>query len=121
MRANDRVRIWRLDKAREATRRPTPPSPSHPVVVPRRPRYPRSVAEPSVAEVVPRRFSEVEPRVARIDDDARAVDGHPALGDAVWLDLEHPSADSAGFLVDDRAYAHVSRSDNTARRDTATP
>jgi mycothiol synthase len=90
------------------------------------------VTEPSVAEVIPRRFSEVEPRVARIDDDARAVDGHPALGDAVWLDLEHPTTDSAGFLVDDRAYAHLSASDNTApsdnaasdntaRNDTATP
>src|SRR5439155_6130444 len=120
-RSNDRVRIWRRDTAREATRRSTPPAPLHPGVVPRRPRYPRSVTEPSVAEVIPRRFSEVEPRIARIDDDARAVDGHPALADAVWLDLKHPSTDSAGFLVDDRAYAHISPSDNTAPSDDATP
>ena len=79
------------------------------------------MTEPSVAEVIPRRFSEVEPRIARIDDDARAVDGHPALADAVWLDLKHPSTDSAGFLVDDRAYAHISPSDNTAPSDDATP
>jgi len=70
------------------------------------------MAEPPVVEVTPARFSEITARVAHIDDDARAVDGHPALGDAVWLDLEHPGTDSAGFLVDDRAYAHVARNDN---------
>jgi mycothiol synthase len=70
------------------------------------------VPEPSVAEVTPARFGEVEARVARIDHDVRAVDGHGALGDAVWLDLEHPGTDSAGFLIGDRAYAHVARSDN---------
>ena len=69
--------------------------------------------EPSVAEVSPARFAEIEARVARIDDDARAADGHPALTGAVWLDLEHPAEDSAGFLIDDRAYAHVARADNT--------
>jgi mycothiol synthase len=72
------------------------------------------VAEPSVVEVAPARFSEIEARVAHIDDDARAVDGHPALGDAVWLDLRSPASDSAGFLLGDRAYAHVARSDNAA-------
>lgn len=74
------------------------------------------MAEPSVAEVTPARFSEVEARVERIDDDVRAVDGHPALGDAVWLDLEHPTTESAGFLVGDRAYAHIAPSDNGAPR-----
>jgi mycothiol synthase len=49
----------------------------------------------------------------------RAVDGHPALGDAVWLDLEHPTGDSAGFLVDDRAYAHVAPTDNAAPSENA--
>ena len=68
--------------------------------------------EPSVAEVTPARFAEVRARVERIDDTARAADGHPALGDSVWLDLEHPTHDSAGFLVDDSAYAHVAPSDN---------
>ena len=70
------------------------------------------MAEQSVVEVAPARFSEVEPCIARIDDDVRAVDGHPALGDAVWLDLSRPTADSAGFFVGDRAYAHVAPSDN---------
>jgi mycothiol synthase len=73
------------------------------------------MAEPPVVEVTPARFSEIAARVAHIDEDARAADGHPALGDAVWLDLEHPGPDSAGFLVDDRAYAHVARNDNGAR------
>jgi mycothiol synthase len=72
------------------------------------------VPESSVAEVTPARFAEIEARVARIDDRVRAADGHAALGDAAWLDLEHPTADSAGFLVDDRAYAHVAPSDNDA-------
>ena len=79
------------------------------------------MAESSVVEVAPPRFAEVEARVARIDDNVRAADGHPALGDAVWLDLEHPTADSAGFLVADQAYAHVAPSDNTAPGDGAAP
>src|SRR6185369_5609389 len=29
-----------------------------------------------------------------------------------WLDLEHPGTDSAGFLLDDTAYAHIARGDN---------
>jgi len=79
------------------------------------------VAESSVVEVTPSRFAEVEARVARIDDNVRAADGHPALGDAVWLDLEHPTADSAGFLVADQAYAHVAPSDNASPSDGAAP
>jgi mycothiol synthase len=73
--------------------------------------------EPSVAEVIPARFAEVEAQIARIDDDVRAAAGYGALGDAIWLDLEHPGADSAGFLVEHRGYAHIARSDNTARSD----
>jgi mycothiol synthase len=72
------------------------------------------VTEPSVAEVSPARFPEVVDEVARIDAAALAADGHPALGDSVWLDLEHPGADSAGFIVDHVAYAHVARADNAA-------
>jgi mycothiol synthase len=72
------------------------------------------MAEPPVVEVTPARLPEITARVARIDEDAVAVDGHPALGDAVWLDLEHPGPDSAGFLIDDRAYAHIARNDNGA-------
>ncbi len=72
------------------------------------------MAEPTVAEVNPASFSEVEAEVARIDDAVRAASGHPALNDGVWLDLEHPRPDSAGFLVGDRGYAHVARSENDA-------
>jgi mycothiol synthase len=77
------------------------------------------VSDPSVVEVTPARFPEIAPLVARIDAEARAVDGHPALGDAVWLDLEHPRAGSAGFLVGERAYAHIARGDTAASRDWA--
>ena len=35
-----------------------------------------------------------------------------ALNEAVWRDIETPGPDSAGFLIDGRAYAHVARSDN---------
>jgi mycothiol synthase len=50
--------------------------------------------------------------VARIENAARAVDGHPSLGEAVWRDLESPAPDSAGFFAAGRAYVHVARSDN---------
>ena len=42
--------------------------------------------------------------------------GHGALGDAVWRDLARPDPDSLGLLLDDRAYAHVARSDNFSPR-----
>ncbi|HEV7525507.1 MAG TPA: mycothiol synthase [Acidimicrobiia bacterium] len=74
------------------------------------------MVEPSVVEVRPDQFPEIASRVARIDEAARAADGHPALGDAVRLDLEHPSAESAGFFAGDDAYAHVARSDNADPR-----
>ncbi len=93
-----------------------PPAPSHPGEEPRCSRYPRAVSEPSVAEVTPAHFSEIKPRVARIDAAARAADGHPALGDAVWLDLDAAGVDSAGYFVDEHAYAHVARGDNAVPR-----
>jgi len=70
------------------------------------------VPEPSVVEVSPARFADVTAQVERIDDAVGAAAGHPALGDAVWRDLERPGPDSAGFLVDDAAYAHIARADN---------
>jgi mycothiol synthase len=70
------------------------------------------VTEPSVVEVTPERFPEVAPKVERIDAEVRAASGHPALGDAVWRDLERPGSDSAGFLAGDWAYAHIARADN---------
>ncbi len=54
--------------------------------------------------------------VARIEDAARAVDGHASLGDAVWRDLADPAPDSAGFFAGDRAYVHVARSDTFTPR-----
>jgi mycothiol synthase len=70
------------------------------------------VTVPSVVAVTPERFPEVTPTVERIDESVRVADGHPALGDAVWRDLERPGPDSAGFLAGDDAYAHIARADN---------
>jgi mycothiol synthase len=51
--------------------------------------------------------------IAALEDDARRVNGHDALGDTVWRDLEHPAPDSVGFLVPGRSYVHVARSDGS--------
>jgi len=55
--------------------------------------------------------------IGRLHDAAEAADGHPALNDAVWRDLDaggHPG--SAGVLATDGehavGYAHVARSDS---------
>jgi mycothiol synthase len=56
-------------------------------------------------------FAHYHATIVALDARVRAAEGHEALGDAVWRDLTHPSADSAGFLVDDRAYVHVARGD----------
>ncbi|HEX6311744.1 MAG TPA: mycothiol synthase [Acidimicrobiia bacterium] len=56
--------------------------------------------------------------VGRLHEAAEAADGHASLNDAVWRDLEHPGADSAGVLAVDGeravAYAHAARGDNLA-------
>jgi mycothiol synthase len=70
------------------------------------------VTSPPVSEVAPEDFGAIRDRVARIEDAAQAVDSHPSLGEAVWRDLDVRQRDSAGFFVDDVAYAHVARSDN---------
>lgn len=70
------------------------------------------MTEPSVVEVTPERFPDLTPQVERIDAEVRAAAGHPALGDAVWRDLERPGPESAGFLAGDDAYAHLARADN---------
>jgi mycothiol synthase len=58
--------------------------------------------------------------IAALDRSVRDVTGHPALGDAVWRDLEHPAPDSIGFLARDGAstvaYLHVARSDTFSPR-----
>ena len=65
----------------------------------------------SLVRVDPRDFAACRDAVAALDTRACELDGHESLGDAVWRDLADPCADSAGFFVDDRAYAHVSRVD----------
>ena len=45
-----------------------------------------------------------------LDAAARAADGHDALGESVWRDLDRPGPDSVGFLLDGRGYLHVQRS-----------
>jgi mycothiol synthase len=62
--------------------------------------------------VGPAEFGTLHARVAAIDRAAEAADGFPSLNEAVWRDLDGPGTASAGFFVDDIAYAHVARSDN---------
>jgi mycothiol synthase len=77
------------------------------------------VPAPTVTAVASRDFSTIASRVHAIDNAVAATDGHVALGDAVWRDLEQPRADSIGLLVADQAYAHVARGDNVAPRQWA--
>jgi mycothiol synthase len=70
------------------------------------------VPAPIVTDVTPAEFPSVVERVRALDAAVCADTGHEALGDAVWRDLADPDTDSLGLLVDDRAYAHVARSDN---------
>jgi mycothiol synthase len=74
------------------------------------------VARPPVIELAAKQFGPNRGRIARLDEAAVRASGHPALGEAVWRDLDTPGADSAGFFVDDTAYAHVARSDNFSPR-----
>jgi mycothiol synthase len=66
--------------------------------------------------VAPTDFEAIRDRVARIEEQAIAADGYPSLNEAIWrdldLDVDVAERDSAGFFVDDVAYAHVARSDN---------
>jgi mycothiol synthase len=59
-------------------------------------------------------FGDIVAVVRALDDAALAADGYPALGDAIWRDLGRPGADSVGFLIPDRAYLHLARSDTFA-------
>ena len=52
------------------------------------------------------------PTIGAIDAAVRAAKRAAPLNEAVWRDIEQPGPDSAGFLVGDRAYVHVARSDN---------
>jgi mycothiol synthase len=66
--------------------------------------------------VLPETFAAFRDRVAIVDARAAAIDGYPSIGEAVWRDFDHPGADSAVFVVDDAAVAHVARSDTFAPR-----
>lgn len=65
-----------------------------------------------VESAAPEAFPSLSPRVEKLAGDAEAARGTSPINDAIWRDLNAPSRDSAGFLVDDDAYAHVARSDN---------
>lgn len=69
-----------------------------------------------VRAVAPGQFDEIRDTVARIEKAATANGNHPSLNEAVWRDLDVAPPDSAGFLFDDSAYAHIARSDNFAPR-----
>jgi mycothiol synthase len=69
------------------------------------------VTTESLVRVEPRDFATCRDTVAALDARASEFDGHESLGDAVWRDLADPGPDSAGFFLDDRAYAHVTRVD----------
>jgi mycothiol synthase len=66
--------------------------------------------------VGPAAFAEQRARVERIEEAATARAGHPALGDAVWRDLDAPQPDSALFFADETALAHIARNDNFSPR-----
>ena len=68
----------------------------------------------TLVRVDPPEFATRRDAIAALDAAARAIDGHDALGDAIWRDLETPAADSVGFLIDERAYVHVARAGQIA-------
>ena len=63
----------------------------------------------TLVRVDPSEFATRQHAIAALAAAARSIDGHDALGDAIWRDLEAPGADSVGFLIDERAYIHVAR------------
>jgi mycothiol synthase len=74
------------------------------------------VADPAVTAVSATGFTAAREAVRALDHAATRADGYPSLNEAVWRDLDHRKPDSAGFLIDGRAYAHVARSDNFSPR-----
>src|SRR5690349_1489148 len=64
-----------------------------------------------------------EIRVAHdLAEAALVADGHPAMGDAVWRDLEHPAESSLGLVATDAGtpvgYLHASVDGGTVARAT---
>ena len=71
---------------------------------------------PPLTKVASADFPAIIETVKTIAAEAHAASGHDVLGEAVWRDLQRPAEDSAVFLVDGQAVAHVARSDNAAPR-----
>jgi mycothiol synthase len=67
------------------------------------------VSTETLDRVDPSEFATRRRAIEQLDAAARTADGHDALGDAIWRDLDAPGDDSVGFLIDGRAYVHVAR------------
>ena len=65
----------------------------------------------TLGRVDPSDFAARRGAIEAHDAAARAIDGHDALGDSIWRDLDAPGPDSVGFVIDQRAYVHVARAD----------
>jgi mycothiol synthase len=70
------------------------------------------VTADALTRIDPPEFATRRDHIVALESIARSQNGHDALGDSVWRDLAHPGADSAGFLVPQRAYVHVARSES---------
>ena len=49
----------------------------------------------ALTRIDPADFAARRDAIAALDAAARALDGHEALGETVWRDLEHPAAGAA--------------------------
>jgi mycothiol synthase len=71
----------------------------------------------TVSALAPEQLGMHRAQIEALAAKAEAADGRPPLNENVWLDLEHPRPDSAGFFVDgNNAYAHIARADTTDAR-----
>jgi mycothiol synthase len=70
------------------------------------------VSTETLVRVDPSDFAARRDAIEALAAAARAIDGHDALGDSIWRDLDAPGPDSVGFLIDQRAYVHVARADS---------
>ncbi|HET9730118.1 MAG TPA: hypothetical protein VFR41_11885, partial [Acidimicrobiia bacterium] len=61
--------------------------------------------------VRPDGFSDLRATIARLNEHVIEAEGHAAVNEAVWRDLDAPQPDSMGVMLDDVAAAHVARSD----------
>jgi mycothiol synthase len=74
------------------------------------------VTIPPLTRIASDEFRSIVDTATKIDDATRAATGHGGLGEAVWRDLEQPGDDSAAFLIDSSAFAHVARGDSGTAR-----